>query len=182
MKQGNPDVGVILAFGGEPLVDDEAPLRGGPTPRVVPLTVGGVPLSGELTGLIGQQYNPAEQEALRLGLTPRELKGQGTGEPLADILLRRNLGPSSQMIMTTVVGSPGYQALKDTQKAVIFTYAMRSLREGARGLVVQRMVKNVEAGAPLSEEEIAFLQTRLRDAIAPRVRQMLRREGYGVPR
>ena len=161
----------------------KAPPLSGQTPRrEEPMTVGGIPLSVEFTGLLGQRLNPAETEAARLGLKPREIQGPGTGEPLADILLRRNLGPTSQIVMTTIVGSPMYQALKDDWKAIVFEHAMRSLRAGAKDLVASRIARNVGAGQPLAPDEVAYLTSHVRGAIEPRVRQMLRHQGVNVPR
>ena len=90
------------------------------------------PLLRQLTALgIYQQKNPAERELDRLQFPRFEIM-PSAGDPEADRLIAKHMGPLVERALVPVVQSPGYQQLTNAQKGVVLQRILGSLRNEAR--------------------------------------------------
>ena len=113
-----------LPFGTEGFPEVELPTREGPL-----ITQG--PILRQLTGaIIRQEKNIVEKELDRLGFRRSEF-APGTGDPEADRLINKNMGPVVERWVAPQLLTPGYQAQTDNTKALILQDRLREARRFA---------------------------------------------------
>lgn len=134
------------------------------TPSLESPTVGGIPVSRQLTGVAYQTRSPLESEVNRLGLTRMEVQGRGTGDPTADRLILREMGPLAERILGSFTASAKYQGMTDAERRVAMVAALSAIRQGA------------EARATKADPE-RFRLIRLRQMIPQRQQELLQSRG-----
>jgi hypothetical protein len=144
------------------LPEKELPLSAD-VPRQNVLDVGFVKLSRQITGLSAQTRNRIEAEANRLGLTFAELNPR-TGEPKADRLIAKHMGPLAETFLTPAVSSGAYQRLDDAARRVIFTKLVSRIKEDARRRAIV-------------EDPELFAKMKFRQAVPRRTRELLEQRG-----
>jgi len=91
------------------------------------------PLLRQLTGVtIGAAKNPVEHELDRLGFTRAEIL-PGQGDPRADRLVAKYMGPLVERYIVPFVQSPRYAAMPDPVRALALSRMLRAVRDGAVG-------------------------------------------------
>jgi hypothetical protein len=89
------------------------------------------PLLRQLTGLtLYSPKNPAEKELDRLGFKRSEIQ-PGMGDPQADRLVAKYLGPLVERTIGQIATGSGWQDRSDAEKGVILQGVLRRLRQSA---------------------------------------------------
>lgn len=145
------------------LPEREVPLTS-TTPELESFTPGGIPLSRQIIGVSPQTRSPLETEVLRLGLTRQEIQGRGTGDPTADRLILREMGPLAERILGAFTTSTKYQGMTDPERRVAMVAALSVIRQGAEAQATK-------------EDPLRFRTIRLRQAIPQRQRELLESRG-----
>ena len=142
----------------EQLPEVELPTRAAPPKREEPLLK-------QLTGLqIRSARNPVEQELIRLKFERREIS-PSTGNPKADRLINRALGPVVETAGSALVTSPGYQKLKNDEKSVLLERFLKVARN-----IVTEELKNREPKL-FAKIKISRLPRRQRELIERKVKE-----------
>jgi hypothetical protein len=168
--RGEPFLGPIkrrIPGVSQTLPERELPLRA-ENPEIEGVSVFGVPLSRQITGLSITTRTAVESEVARLKLGKREIEGAPTGEPEADRLILKHMGPLAASRLPAFLSSPAYQGMDDTERRARVVFMLEGLRQGARA--------RAAAEAPQLFGKIAE-----RQAIPVRVREMMERQGRRLP-
>lgn len=145
------------------LPEQELPLSA-KTPELESPTIGGIPISRQLTGISQQTRTPLEAEVNRLGLTRQEIQGRGTGDPTADRLILKYLGPLSERVLLPLIESPKYKGMDDFERRIVLVTALEALRQGAKAQATK-------------EDPERFRTLRLHQMIPQRQRELLESRG-----
>ena len=105
------------------LPEREGALRGGPFRQE------GL-FSRQLTGIPIQTRTAVEAEAARLGFTPIDIEPR-TGDPTADRLILRYMGPAVERVLGLVIRGPRYRREDDAGRRVLFHRAVGRIRQAA---------------------------------------------------
>jgi hypothetical protein len=102
----------------------ESPTREGPVTREAPLL-------RQLTGVTVQPAkNPLERELDRLGFTRKEIL-PSTGDPEADQLVAKHMGPIAEQLLGRLVQAPGFQGHPDAVKGAVLRRGLGAARQRA---------------------------------------------------
>ena len=146
-----------LPYGTSGFPDAELPTREGPL-------VTQSPLLRQATGLTFRQHkNAIEAELDRLGFR-RSDYAPTSGDPEADRLINKNLGPIAEQAMGQIVSSPAYAGMGDRTKSFLLAETYHALRRAA-----------VKAAS----EENPTLFLRLRLKTMPEKERLMLREQLG---
>lgn len=106
------------------LPEAESPTREGPITREAPLL-------RQLTGASVQPAkNPLERELDRLGFSRQEIL-PSTGDPEADRLVAKHMGPIAEHLLGRVVQTPGFQRQSDAVKGEVLRRSLSAARQRA---------------------------------------------------
>lgn len=93
--------------------------------------VGQDPLVRQLTGMsIRPLKNPAEQAFDRLGLKTKDI-APSTGDPEADRVFRKYLGPLVEQSVIPIVTAPFFKSLKPWEQKVVLRGVLKEVRQNA---------------------------------------------------
>lgn len=140
-RRAEPLLGPAQAqFGiGEPVY---LPTRAAPQRREAPLL-------RQTTGLtLVSDKNPLEQELDRFQFDRREIQGPSTGDPVADNLIAKHMGPLAEARLVPFVQSAEYRILSDAARMNALRLRLESIRGAAK---TQAMREDFERFRALEE-------------------------------
>lgn len=128
---------------------------------------GGVKLSRQLTGASIKTLNAIEAEVSRLGLEIQEIYPR-TGDPKANRLILKQMGPLAEKLLMPMVQSEGYRQADDAAKRVMLTRMINRIRTDAEKLAA-------------AQDPETFAPIRTKRRIGRRERELLESKGVKLP-